>query len=153
MTIIWRWLKFADLTASELYDIISLREAIFVVEQICPYLDADGLDKSAYHLIGSNQADQVVAYLRLLPPGIKFSDPGLGRIVVALEERRRGIGEGLIGEGLRKARELYPGRSVHISAQQRLQQYYEKFGFNRITEIYDEDGIPHIEMVCNGNQG
>ncbi|MCX6641432.1 MAG: GNAT family N-acetyltransferase [bacterium] len=145
--ITWRWFQFPELSVQLLYDIIALREQVFVVEQNCPYLDADGYDRPALHLTGHDASGSLIAYLRLIPPGYKFDDPALGRVVVAPVMRFSGVGVALMLEGLQKAARLYPGRVVRISAQQRLQKFYEKLGFILDSDVYDEDGIPHFEMV------
>jgi ElaA protein len=145
----WVWLGFEELSVESLYDILALRQAIFVVEQRCAYLDADGKDRQAWHLQGLDASGTLVAALRLLAPGSRFLEPSLGRIVVRAECRGKGFGKLLTLEGLRQSAVLYPGQAVRISAQKYLREFYESLGFATQHEgnPYDEDGIPHIEML------
>jgi ElaA protein len=142
----WQWSSFDQLTGRQLYTILAARAAVFVVEQNCPYLDTDGYDYAAEHLTGWVEND-VAAYLRLLGPDTKFREPSLGRIITTAEYRGTGAGRTMMAEGLRHAAKRYPGADVRIGAQERLQQFYESFGFRKASEMYLEDGIPHIEMV------
>lgn len=138
---------FADLSTAHLYDILALRSAVFVVEQESIYLDADGLDRDAHHLMGCDDAGCIVAYLRLLGPGVKYMEPSIGRVVVAPGHRGTGLGRELMQRGLDMARALYAGRGNRLSAQLHLKRFYESFGFAAVGEPYLEDGIPHVEMV------
>jgi ElaA protein len=140
----WRFQAWSQLGRDDLYAILVTRARVFVVEQTCPYLDLDGLDAKAWHLW---TGDAVDAYLRVLPPGAKYEEPSLGRIVTSPEARRRGLGRPLVAEGLRRAATLFGVRAVRIGAQKYLEQFYAEFGFARASEDYDEDGIPHLEMV------
>ena len=150
LTIDWRWKRFAELTSVELYALLAARGAVFVVEQRCAYLDADGLDPCAWHLLGCAQHDGervLAAYLRLVEPGRKFDEPSIGRVLTTAAFRHRGLGRALMHEGLRQAAALYPGASVRISAQCYLEPFYVALGFQRVSDPYEEDGIPHIEML------
>jgi len=121
------------------------------VEQQCPYLDADGRDERCYHLQGWKPAtgdpEILVAYLRVFPPGLVYAEPAMGRIVTAPEVRGSGIGRALMNEGLRRVKETFGETTIRISAQHYLKKFYEEFGFRQAGEPYDEDGIPHIEML------
>lgn len=146
----YRWLSFAQLTAPELYQLLQLRQQVFVVEQHCAYLDADGLDAYAWHLLawqnGAGPAD-LVAYLRVIFPGKKYREPALGRVVTAPAVRGRGIGRELIQKALNNTAEHYPGQPITISAQFYLKDFYEDLGFVTCSKPYDEDGIIHIDMT------
>lgn len=143
----WKWFTFSELTAGELYDILALRQEVFVVEQRCAFLDADGLDEQSLHLCGRDARGVLTAYLRLVPPGFRFADPSIGRVVTARSIRRTGLGHSLMKEGIRKAEIMYPGLNIRVSAQTYLRDFYKALGFADSSEIYDEDGIPHVEMV------
>lgn len=151
MEIDWNWSAFEELGARELYRILKLRQEVFVVEQQCPYLDADGRDDRCYHLQGwkpaSGNPEKLIAYLRVLPPGLVYAEPAMGRIVTAPEVRGSGIGRALMNEGLRRVKETFGKTAIRISAQLYLKKFYEEFGFRQAGEPYDEDGIPHIEML------
>jgi ElaA protein len=142
----WQWCRFESLSTDQLYEIVSAREAVFVVEQNCPYLDADGLDRYSWHLTGWKDG-QVAAYSRVVEPGIKYAEPSLGRVLTTGDWRRKGLGKELLQRAIEKIEEQYPGQGIRISAQQYLDSFYAGFGFERVSEPYDEDGIPHIEMV------
>jgi len=144
------WAAFDELSRDELYEILQVRQEIFSVEQNCPYLDADGLDQSALHLIarrGSLPSGQLIAYLRLLPPGSRFPEASIGRLLTVKSARGSGIGRAVMLEALARIRTLYPHTLIRISAQQYLKSFYRKLGFAAASEVYEEDGIPHLEMV------
>jgi ElaA protein len=140
----WQFLPFTELRAAELYAILIARARVFIVEQNCPYLDLDGLDVGAWHLW---TGAPVKAYLRILAPGAKYDEPSLGRVITAPEARRTGLGRALVGEGLRRAESLFGASAIRIGAQRYLERFYGEFGFVRASDDYDEDGIPHVEML------
>lgn len=142
----WRYEPFARLTPDELYRIIALRQRVFVVEQACPYLDADGVDAASDHLWHEDRG-AVLAYLRVVPPGAKYDEPSLGRIVTAPEARRSGLGRVLVREGLVRATAAFGARTLRIGAQKYLEKFYGELGFVRASDDYDEDGITHCEMT------
>jgi ElaA protein len=146
MTLRWQWCRLTDLSAPELYAIFAARQAVFVVEQTCPYPDLDGYDLEAEHLIAWSGAE-VAAYLRLISPGVKYEEPSLGRILTTALARGTGAGRELLARGLERTDQLYPKLSVRIGAQSRLEKFYGSFGFVTVSEPYDEDGIVHVEMV------
>jgi ElaA protein len=148
----WYWRRYHDLSLDELYAILTLRQSVFVVEQQSLFLDADGLDRDAWHLLGLDGRGKIVAYLRVLAPGARSPEPSIGRIVVVPELRGEGIGRDLTKRGMRKALELYPGRWICISAQASLEGFYRKLGFDRTGDLYDEDGVLHVDMAWRGNQ-
>jgi ElaA protein len=143
----WTWHAWSALTADRLYAILRLRSAIFVVEQDCVFQDMDGRDPHCEHLCGEDSAAALVAYLRLVPPGVRTAEVALGRVVVAREARGRGHGRAAMHEGLRRCGERYPGHPVRVSAQQHLERFYEGLGFRRVGSPYDEDGIAHVDML------
>jgi ElaA protein len=143
----WRWHTYQQLTTDLLYAILRLRQAVFSVEQSCAYLDLDGRDQHSLHLTGHDDGGELVAYLRIVEPGRRFSVPSIGRVITSQSVRRSGVGKALMAEGLRKAAEVYPGQPNRISAQQYLERFYSSFGYVRVGEVYDEDGIPHVEML------
>lgn len=138
----WYERAFHELTVDELYAIVALRERVFVVEQRCAYLDADGVDPVARHLWASD-GGEVVAYLRLIPPGVRYDEVAIGRVIVAQRVRGTGLGTELMRRGLAAAGAV----PVRIGAQAHLERFYGELGFRRVSDVYDEDGIPHIEML------
>ena len=142
----WTWLRFADLGVDHLYDALALRCRVFVLEQ-GPYLDPDGVDRACWHLLGRDEAGVLHAYLRVVDPGVKYAEPSIGRVVTAPERRGCGLGRLLMAEGLARCEAAHPGLGIRISAQSRLERFYESFGFRRIGADYLEDDIPHVEML------
>jgi len=144
--ITWRCSPFDELSARELHDILQVRAAVFVVEQKCAFQDVDGADPHSWHLVG-RMGDRIVAYCRLVAPGIKYPEPSIGRVITPMDARRTGAGRALMREAIAKAEALWPEHQLRIGAQMYLERFYGEFGFVRSSEPYDEDGILHIEMT------
>jgi ElaA protein len=142
----WHWRRFGELGAEGLYDWLALRCAVFVLEQ-GPYLDPDGLDRHAWHLLGREAGGGLVAGLRALDPGRRYAEPSIGRVVVAKPWRGTGLGRTLFAEGLARTLAAWPGQGVRLSAQAHLERFYGSFGFERVGEPYLEDDIPHVQML------
>ncbi|MDB4958927.1 MAG: ElaA protein [Myxococcales bacterium] len=143
MELVWHERAFAELTAAELYSIVELRERVFVVEQDCVYLDADGADRLSRHLWAARERGSILAYLRIVEAGVKFPEISLGRVVIAPEARGTGLGRELMRRGITAVGNL----PIRIGAQAYLEKFYGELGFVRTSDVYDEDGIPHIEML------
>lgn len=142
MELTWHDRAFDELTRDELYAIIALRERVFVVEQKCAYLDADGVDRQSRHL-WAQDGGEIVAYLRLIPPGVTYDETAIGRVIVAQHMRGTGLGRELMRRGLAAAGAV----PVRLGAQAHLERFYAELGFRRVSDVYDEDGIPHIQML------
>jgi ElaA protein len=142
----WRWLRWQEFSPDLLYQMLRLRSAVFVVEQWCVFPDMDGCDPRCEHLLGCGADGRVLACARLLPPGLKYAEPSLGRIVTAPEARRSGLGRALMREALAGCRLRYPG-PIRIGAQQRLERFYAEFGFATVSAPYLEDDIWHVDML------
>lgn len=141
-------LTFDRLTPYELYDIMALRQEVFVVEQNCPYLDADGKDLQSWHLMGRNEEGKLVAYTRLLPKGLAYEDyVSIGRVVTSPSARGTGVGKILMQRSIEMCRHLFGNQPIKIGAQSYLLKFYESFGFQSTGEEYLEDGIPHTKMT------
>ncbi len=149
----WRYESFDRLTAEELYRIVVLRERVFIVEQACAYQDADGLDPACDHLWTAGPGGALHAYLRVVPPGVKYAEPALGRVITAPEARRTGLGRALVREGIARVYARFGAAPIRIGAQKYLEPFYGSFGFVPASDDYDEDGIPHVEMVLRGPAG
>lgn len=145
-SLLWQWLRFGELGLDDLYDLLTLRAQVFVVEQRCPYLDPDGLDRVAWHLLGRDAAGVLQAGLRVVDPGMKYAEPSIGRVVTAPALRGRGIGRALMGQGLARCDAVWRGQGIRISAQSHLVRFYGTLGFEAVGEPYLEDDIPHVEM-------
>lgn len=139
--------KFEALSLEELYATMVLRQEVFVVEQDCVYLDADGKDQAAWHLLGM-QGDTLGAYLRIIPKGISYGEyVSIGRVVTSEKVRGTGAGKALMRAALVEAEKHFPNQAIKISAQSHLTKFYQDFGFEPVGEGYLEDGIPHIAMI------
>lgn len=143
---IWNWRHFDALTKTELYDAMQLRQMVFVVEQECPYLDADGRDAGNHHVLGYDN-QELVAYARVLAPGVVYAEVCISRVVSAPSMRRAGVGRLLMSECLKRIHAHYGDVAIRISAQAYLLAFYESFGFVATGKSYLEDGIPHEEML------
>jgi ElaA protein len=146
----WHWSRFEGLSPDDVYDMLALRARVFVVEQDCAYLDADGLDRDAWHLLGRGAQGLLRAYLRAVDPGRKYDVPSIGRVVTDPALRGTGLGHALVAEGLRRCAQVWPGAANRIGAQAHLQAFYGGHGYVAVGEIYIEDDIPHIEMERPG---
>ncbi|MFZ9331598.1 MAG: GNAT family N-acetyltransferase [Chitinophagaceae bacterium] len=146
--IIWTLKDFAELNPFELYQILRLRSEVFVVEQNCIFLDLDDLDAKSQHLQGRSDGE-LIAYVRILPPGLAYSEPSIGRVVTSPQSRRMGAGKALMKKAIEETEAIYPNKSIKIGAQLYLKKFYEGFGFEQCSEVYLEDGIEHIKMLRN----
>ncbi|MCG9899534.1 MAG: GNAT family N-acetyltransferase [Hydrotalea sp.] len=137
---------FDALSPKELYDIIQLRNEVFVVEQQCIFQDADGKDPKCYHLM-MYEDDQLVAYARLVPAGLAFEHMSIGRVISNPAFRRQNYGRKLMEKAIQHCEHIFGDGPIQIGAQLYLQKFYESFGFKVCSDVYDEDGIDHIEMI------
>lgn len=136
----WRCVRLDELDARTLYAVLQLRSEVFVLEQRCVYLDPDGKDLDAWHLLGCAADGRLLAYARLL------DGPKIGRVVTAPAARGHGQGRALMQQALAHCARLWPRQPVSLQAQAYLQGFYAGLGFMPVSEVYDEDGIPHIDM-------
>lgn len=149
MRLIWK--QFQELTLEELYAILRLREAVFIVEQNCPYPDCDNKDQKAIHGLGYRD-NELVAYCRFFKVNDYMPNAvSIGRVVTTPHQRGQGLGKALMAEAMRYAEAHHHRETIHISAQCYLQHFYEGFGFQAKGEIYLEDNIPHISMKYIAN--
>ncbi len=146
MELKWKIKPFEALNVNELYDLLKLRSEIFVVEQNCVYLDLDGKDKKALHLIGEYD-NKIVAYVRLFDAGISFDNASIGRVVVDADYRDRKWGHDLMREAISAIKSNFNKEKITIGAQLYLKKFYESHGFVQSSEMYLEDDIPHIQMI------
>lgn len=143
----WIYKSFDELTPVELYRILQLRSRVFVVEQNCVYLDTDDKDQQSFHY-GGWDGDILVAYVRILPPGLAYENKSsIGRVVSNPDYRGTGAGRLLMKKAIEKTFAAFPGYDIKIGAQLYLFEFYRSFGFEQSGPEYLEDGIPHIEMT------
>lgn len=140
------WQSFESLTKDQLYDILNLRQKVFIIEQDCFYEDIDYFDQKAHHLlIYCNKS--LIGYARVFPPGIKYKSSSIGRIVVDKKYRGESFGKKITQEAIIFLKDKFINSDVCISAQFRLVNFYENLGFETEGEVYLEDGIDHIKMI------
>ncbi len=144
--------KFDELSLDELYQILVLRCAVFVVEQDCAFLECDGKDKCSYHVF-TKENDKVIAYLRIPMPSVVYDEVSIGRVLVKEEYRKKGISRELVSKAMNFITEELKETRIKIQAQSYLEKFYAEFGFKTVSEEYLEDGIPHIDMVYNEREG
>lgn len=142
----WSSKQFKDLKAQELWAILRLRQEVFVLEQECLYPDIDDTDLHAQHL-GFWVDGKLHAYARLLAPGISYEQSSIGRVVVAKSARSSKLGKELMLRAIGETESQYPSHAIKIGAQKYLENFYNELGFATISDIYIEDGIPHIHML------
>jgi ElaA protein len=148
-TLLWQVKEFSDLTPLELYEILRLRSEVFVLEQTCLYQDLDGKDAACLHVFGTeNGSNELVAYARIVPAGLSYEVPAIGRVIVSQKYRGHGFGYDLMKKCLGEIRSKQATSPIKISAQAHLADFYENLGFEKNSELYEEDGIPHLEMIC-----
>ena len=147
-TVRWTCTRFEDLTPALLYEILKLRSEVFVVEQHCVFLDMDDKDQGAWHLAGWYE-DRLVAYTRLLPPGLTYAEASIGRVVSSPSVRRMGFGKELMEVSIQQLWTLFGKQNIRIGAQLYLEQFYGSFGFVSQGEVYIEDDIPHMKMLLS----
>ncbi|AFJ46386.1 GNAT family N-acetyltransferase [Shimwellia blattae] len=144
----WQDLHHSQISPVQLYAALALRSAVFVVEQQCVYQDVDGQDLCGEnrHLFGWRNG-ALIAYARILQPESATGPVVIGRVIVAPGARGEKLGYALMEHALRSCRQNWPGRAIYLGAQAHLADFYRRLGFTPVTDVYDEDGIPHVGMV------
>lgn len=145
----WRWKFFDDLTTAEVYTMLAARNEVFVVEQNCVYGDIDGLDTQAWHLFAFGPGEgrpKLAGYLRVLLPDGTDPDIRIGRVLTTAAFRGMGLGNQMLERAVAHIGEQWPGVPMRLHAQAHLQGFYGAFGFLPISDVHDEDGIPHVWM-------
>ena len=146
MQIHWIVKSFEELLPEELYQLLRLRSEVFVVEQNCVFLDLDNKDQQSIHLMGWIN-NNLAVYVRILPPGLTYDEPSIGRVVSSPSYRGTGAGRILMEKAIELTSDLYKGENIRIGAQYYLKNFYGSLGFEIQGDIYLEDGIDHIEML------
>lgn len=144
--IYWELLPFEKLSPVQVYALLKLRSEVFVVEQQCIFLDMDNNDSRCFHLLGWKEND-LVAYTRLVPPGVSYPHASIGRVVTSMLVRRTGLGRELMKRSIQAVQDLFSATTIVIGAQLYLKKFYGSLGFVQSSEVYLEDGIEHIKMT------
>jgi ElaA protein len=140
----WHWRAFADLTVHQLYQILRLRQQVFVVEQHCCYDDIDNCDHNSMVVDG---ADQLLAYSRVFAPGVRYEQASIGRVIIAQTARGTGLGHRLMERSIAYCEQHFDGASILIDGQSHLTGFYQQHGFHVVGDERLVDGIPHVQMV------
>lgn len=145
---LWQDVTFSELDADTLYDILKLRVDIFVVEQECAYPELDDKDRDAHtrHLLGRDDSGFLIAYCRILAPAMSYPEASIGRVAVAKSGRGKGLARELMQRALTVTLAAWPSAGIQIGAQQYLVNFYQHLGFTPCSDMYLEDGIPHVDM-------
>ncbi len=143
---VWRLMAFEDLRVAELYEVLRLRSAVFVVEQQCVFQDIDGADQKAMHLLGV-QHGELQAYARCFAAGIKFPEASFGRVLTRQSARGTGLGHALVDQAIAAIQQVWGPQAIRIGAQMQLKSFYAQHGFVDAGKTYLEDGIGHLEML------
>ena len=142
----WNCKLYCDLSLNELYSILKIRQEVFIIEQNCNYLDADGYDVNSTHLFAYKN-DKIIAYMRIIDSEEIPNHVIFGRILVKKEFRNIGLGKEIMKRGIAL---FDPKQTIFMSAQVYLKEFYQSFNFISIGDEYFEDDIPHIKMIRNG---
>ncbi|MBA5629338.1 GNAT family N-acetyltransferase [Moheibacter lacus] len=148
MNLLWHYKEFDELTSAELYEILSLRVTVFMVEQDCLYNEVDGKDPKCSHL-WCTMDGKILAYCRIVPPGVSYEVPSFGRVVSHPEARHLKLGHQLMRNAIEIIQNHFQTSQIKISAQTYLKNFYAQYGFEQTSEEYLEDGLPHMEMLRN----
>ncbi|NFD28731.1 GNAT family N-acetyltransferase [Clostridium botulinum] len=146
----WKLKKFKELSVEEMYEILRVRDQVFIVEQECPYQDIDSKDKNAYHLFAHDN-DAIIAYLRILEKSVSYDEISIGRVLISKDYRGKGLARELMLKAIEFIENNMNEKEIKISAQAYLLDFYRSLGFNEVSEVYLEDNIPHIDMLYKKN--
>jgi predicted GNAT family N-acyltransferase len=122
------------------HQLMVLREQVFIEEQQVPiHLEWDNQDANAQHLLVLSNSGQPIACARLLKDG------SIGRMAVLKEWRKLGLGAALLNKAVAIHRQQGI-KIITLSAQVHAILFYEKAGFQVVSERYLEAGIWHVDM-------
>lgn len=142
----WVLKKFEELSIKEIYKILQARSEVFVLEQECPYQDCDGKDEESYHLFLEHNGE-ILSYLRIIPKEISYDEISIGRVLVRKERRKKGLAREMMVIAIDFIETKLNEKSIRISGQKYLIDFYKQLGFKEVSDIYLEDGIEHVEML------
>ncbi len=140
--------SYDELNSDELYEILRVRNEVFVVEQQCIYQDCDNKDKMSHHLF-LTEDNKIIAYLRILEKGISYDEVSIGRVLVTENHRGKGLAKNIMIEAINFIKNHMNTTEIRISAQAYLLKFYTSIGFKSASDEYLEDDIPHVEMIYN----
>lgn len=133
--------RFGQLTAKELYQILSLRAETFIVNQQIMYNDLDNVDQVSTHVFYQD-TNSVAAYLRIIDAGQSYNSPLIGRVCVS--NKGAGIGSKLLHDTLDYLAQESSASKVLVESQLKAQPFYERAGFTQVTsKVLDHFGVLH----------
>ncbi|MDB2386381.1 GNAT family N-acetyltransferase [Shewanella sp.] len=146
---LWKSLSFSELKLDELYELLKLRVDVFVVEQNCPYPELDNKDRHSQtqHLLGLDEHGNIQAYARVLAPGVSYPDASIGRVIVSKAARGAGVAHTLMQKAISISVKKWPEHNIQLGGQEHLTGFYQQQGFEPVSDVYLEDGIPHLDML------
>lgn len=142
----WYYREFHELSGREVYEMLKLRVNVFIVEQNCAYPEIDGYDYESIHVFCQDE-EGIAAYARLLPAGVKYADPSIGRVIIRRDLRGTGLAHKLMERNVQYIIKQWQAERMYLQAQHHLAGFYEKHGFHAVSDPYEEDGIPHVDML------
>lgn len=142
----WKIKEFNSLNTKELYEIMKRRFEVFVLEQDCKEQDFDNYDQLATHLFAIKN-EEIIAYCRLFKANVKYKEPSIGRVLVTVDNRNRGLATEMMERAIKQIEENWQERVIKVQAQAHLESMYGALGFVRVSDVYDSVGIPHIDML------
>ena len=143
----WQIKGMNELTARELYEILKVREEVFIVEQNCIYHDIDFKDELSHHLFLENEQKEVVACCRIIPRGISYPEVSIGRVLTKATHRKTGLGKEMMQRAIDFIEKEWQETEIRISGQLYLLEFYKSLGFEQVSEVYLEDNQDHIELL------
>ena len=146
----WSCLRLSEMTVQRVHEILKTRQEVFVLEQRCLYPDIDDIDISCFHMMGYNSNQTLVAYCRLIEPGIVFNELAIGRVLITKQYRGMGLARRLMFEAHKYCETVIGSKEIRLNAQLYLQKFYEDIGYECVSNPYDDDGVMHIEMLRTG---
>lgn len=145
----WKLKIFDQLSIHELYAILQIRMQVFVLEQRCFYLDVDDIDKKSLHLFAVNEDGEILAYARLIPPGVVYDEPSFGRVLTRQDMRGTGLGRQLVAKAIEVMEQEFHTTAIKISAQSQLEKFYNAYRFITCGPEYLDAEMPHLPMKRN----
>ena len=133
--------RFNELTTVELYEILKSRTEIFLLEQRIICQDMDCKDYESLHCFFAD-GNRIIAYLRAFCSG--EGAVTIGRVLTL--EHKKGLGSELMKKSIEGIKKEFNPEKIIVHAQKQAVGFYEKMGFNSVSDEYLEEGIPHITM-------
>jgi ElaA protein len=142
---------FNELTLHELYEILKIRNEVFMIEQRIEYNDTDDIDFECIHIMFCEKSGKVAAYSRAIPAGKIGKHAAFGRVCVRTEYRKTGLGRKLVAKVIDCIEDRFGENDIEIGAQAYLEKFYGSFGFKTVSDVFSIGGIDHVKMLKEKN--